>query len=67
MWSESDLSGGTSTIWLRRRGTDSAATYDGRSICAVLLLSLSLSLAGVRRREAEAGERGRGGNEAAGS
>jgi len=62
MWRESGLSGRTSTIWLRTRGTDSAATYDGRSICAVLL-SLSLSLSRVRK-EGEAGERERGGNEA---
>jgi len=63
MWRESGLSGRTSTIWLRTRGTDSAATYDGRSICAVLL-SLSLSLSLWRSEEGEAGERERGGNEA---
>jgi hypothetical protein len=32
MCSESGLSGGSSIIWLRSSGTDSAATYDGRSI-----------------------------------
>lgn len=35
MCSESGLSGGSSIIWLRSSGTDSAATYDGRCIATV--------------------------------
>jgi hypothetical protein len=42
------LSGGSSIIWLRSNGTDSAATYDGRSIATVCAVCLRPGSAGWR-------------------